>query len=119
MSFPLGPKPSMISDMAFELGAVARITCAPPIFCKASAGFVTLLSMYTVAPSFFASAALSEPRPTAATLVTKLVGELNSKVTQAADAQHGDKVSWHGAAVAQRVVGGDSGAEERCRLGVA
>ncbi len=28
----------------------------------------TLLSMYTLAPSFFASAAFSEPRPTAATL---------------------------------------------------
>ena len=54
--------------MAFELGAVARMACAPPSFCNASAAFVALLSMYTLAPSFFASEAFSDPRPMAATL---------------------------------------------------
>jgi hypothetical protein len=45
MSLPFGAKPSTSSDIAFELGAVARITCAPPSFCNASAAFVDLLSM--------------------------------------------------------------------------
>ncbi len=62
-----GPRPSINSDIAFELGAVAKITCAPPSFCNACAAFVDLLSMYTLAPSFFASAAFSDPRPIAAT----------------------------------------------------
>jgi pimeloyl-ACP methyl ester carboxylesterase len=37
MSLSFGPRPSISSDIAFELGAVARITCAPPIFCSSSA----------------------------------------------------------------------------------
>jgi len=45
MSLPFGPRPSINSDIAFELGAVARITCAPPIVCNASAAFVDALSM--------------------------------------------------------------------------
>ena len=45
MSLPFGPRPSINSDMAFELGAVARITCAPPSFCNSSAALVALLSM--------------------------------------------------------------------------
>ena len=44
MSLPLGPSPSISSDIAFELGAVARITCAPPNFCNASAAFVARLN---------------------------------------------------------------------------
>jgi hypothetical protein len=68
MSLPFGPNPSISSDIAFELRAVAKITCAPPISCNASAAFVARLSMYAVAPSFFASAAFSAPRPMAATL---------------------------------------------------
>src|SRR5262249_102206 len=59
MSLPFGPRPSINSDIAFELGAVARITCAPPNFCNSSAAFVDLLSMYRLAPSLFASAAFS------------------------------------------------------------
>src|ERR1019366_9776243 len=34
MNLPFGPKPSTNSDIAFELGAVARITLAPPSFCS-------------------------------------------------------------------------------------
>ncbi len=67
-SFPFGPRPLINSDIAFELGAAARMTCAPPSFCSAFAAFAALLSMYTLAPSFFASAAFSEPRAIAATL---------------------------------------------------
>src|SRR5712691_2301547 len=51
-NLPFIPSPLISSDMAFELGAVARITCAPPSFCNSSAAFVALLSMYTLAPSF-------------------------------------------------------------------
>ena len=72
-SLPFGPRPSISADIAFELGAVARMTCAPPSFCNSSAGFVALLSMYTLAPSFFASAAFSDPRPIAATLYPNLL----------------------------------------------
>src|SRR6267378_1542078 len=34
MSLPFGPRPLISSDIAFELGAVARMTCAPPNFCN-------------------------------------------------------------------------------------
>jgi hypothetical protein len=78
--------------------------------CNASAAFVDLLSMNTLAPSFFASAAFSDPRPIAARLITKLVRKLNSEVTQAADTPHRNKVAGHRTAVPQRVKGGDSGA---------
>jgi len=67
ISLPFGPRLLTNSDIAFELGAGARITRAPPSFCNASAVFVDWLSMYTVAPSFFASDAFSAPRPIAAT----------------------------------------------------
>src|SRR5262249_22486207 len=36
MNFPVGAMPSINSDMAFELGAVARIACAPPNFWSSS-----------------------------------------------------------------------------------
>ena len=67
MSLPLGASPSISSDMAFELGAVARMTRAPPISSNALAALPALLSMYRLAPSFFASAAFSDPRPMALT----------------------------------------------------
>src|SRR5580700_427302 len=34
MSLPFGPRPLISSDIALELGAVARMTCAPPNFCN-------------------------------------------------------------------------------------
>ena len=55
-------------DIAFELGAVARMARAPPSFCSSVAAFVATLSMYTLAPSFFARVVFSAPRPIAATL---------------------------------------------------
>ena len=39
------PGASISSDIAFELGAVARITRAPPRLCNSSAAFFVLLSM--------------------------------------------------------------------------
>ena len=51
-------------------------------------------------------------------LVAELVRELNSEVPQTADALHRHKVAGHRAAVPQRVVGGDSGAEQRRRFDV-
>jgi hypothetical protein len=45
ISFPFGPKPSINSDIDFELGAVARMTLAPPNFCNSLAAFVALLPM--------------------------------------------------------------------------
>ena len=41
----VGPGPSIRSDIAFELGAVARITRAPPRLCNSSAAFFVLLSL--------------------------------------------------------------------------
>lgn len=55
-------------DIAFELGAVVRIVCAPPSSCNECAGFIELLSIYRLAPSFLASGDFSAPRPIAATL---------------------------------------------------
>jgi hypothetical protein len=42
---PFTPSPSTSADIAFELGAVARITRAPPSFCSSAAAFVAALSM--------------------------------------------------------------------------
>ena len=108
MSSPFGPRPSISSDIAFEFGAVATITRAPPSFCNASIAFDAWLSMYTLAPSFLARAAFSGPRPIAATLITKLVRKLNCHVTQAADALYRNQVARKRSTMPQRVVGGDS-----------
>jgi len=53
------------------------------------------------------------PAPDSRDLVTKFVRELNSEVTQTADALHRNKFAGHRAPVPQRVVGGNSGAEQR------
>src|SRR5438477_147732 len=65
---PLSPRPSISEDIDFELGAVARMARAPPSFCSSAAAFFAVVSMYTLAPSFFASVLFSVPRPIAATL---------------------------------------------------
>ena len=44
-SLPFGPRPPTNSDMAFEFGAVARMTLAPPSRCSSSAAFCALLSI--------------------------------------------------------------------------
>ena len=67
ISLPFTPSPATSDAIAFELGAVARITRAPPRFCNSAAAFVRPLSMYSLAPSFFASTAFSGPRPMATT----------------------------------------------------
>src|ERR1700730_18198028 len=51
-------------------------------------------------------------------VITKLVSKLNSQMTQAANALHCDQVTGQGTTVPQRIVGSDSGAKQRCRLGV-
>src|SRR5215472_13399643 len=38
-NFPVGARPSIKLDIAFESGAVASITCAPPSFCNSSAAW--------------------------------------------------------------------------------
>src|SRR5208282_2151664 len=58
------------------------------------------------------------PPPDRRHLITKLVRELNSQMTQTADTLHRNKVAGESTAVPQRVVGGNSGAEQRCRVGV-
>jgi hypothetical protein len=46
-------------------------------------------------------------------LIIKFVRELNSQMAQTADALNGTKIAAHRAAVTERVIGGDSGAEDR------
>ena len=46
-----------------------------------------------------------------------LRGELHAEMAEAADAEDGDQVARPRAAVAQRVEGGDAGAQQRRRLG--
>jgi His Kinase A (phospho-acceptor) domain len=58
------------------------------------------------------------PAPDSRNLVTKLVRKLNSEVAQTANALHGNNVAWHGAAVPQRIEGGNSGAKKRSRFHV-
>ena len=59
------------------------------------------------------------PAPDRRDLVAKLVRELNSEVTQTADALHRNQVAGKRTAVPQRVEGGNSGAEQRRRFDVA
>src|SRR5262249_36140578 len=106
MSLPFGPRPLNSSDIAFELGAVAKITCAPPSFCNASCP--ELLCQ----PRLFSPAANGHP------FVTNFFGKLNSEVPKTADAQHGNNVAGHRPTVPQRVVSGDSCAEQRRCFGV-
>jgi hypothetical protein len=42
---PFVPSPSISDDIALALGAVARMTRAPPSFCSSAAAFVATLSM--------------------------------------------------------------------------
>src|SRR5258706_3110501 len=42
---PFTPRPPINADIAFPLGAVARITLAPPSFCSSAAGSVAALSI--------------------------------------------------------------------------
>jgi len=44
-------------------------------------------------------------------------GELHSEVAEAPDAENSDEVTRACAALAQRIEGGDSGAQQRSRLG--
>jgi len=73
----------------------------------------------TLAPSFFASAAVSDPRPDRHDLITKFVRELNPEVTKTADTFHRNQVSGERTAMPQRVVGGNSGTEQRRCFGIA
>src|SRR6516162_2936023 len=43
-SVPLAPRPPISADIDFPLGAVARITLAPPSFCNSAAGSVAPLA---------------------------------------------------------------------------
>jgi len=58
-----GPKPSTKELMASALGAVARMTFAPPIAAKVLAAWNLPIeaSMYSSAPNFLASSSLSFP----------------------------------------------------------
>ncbi len=51
-------------------------------------------------------------------LIAELVGELHSQVTESANALHRDQIAGESAAVPQRVVGGDSSAEQWSRFGI-
>ena len=118
MSLPFGPRPSINSDIAFELGAVARMTCAPPSFCNSSAALVDWLSMYTLAPSFLCERCVFGAAPNSRDLITKLVRELNSEMTQTANTLHRDQIARERTTVPQRVVRGDSSAEQRSCVNV-
>src|SRR5437868_2676902 len=53
--FPFTPRPSTTAEMASALGAVARITRAPPSFCNSATVSAAPESMYWCAPSFLAN----------------------------------------------------------------
>src|SRR5215468_5652263 len=44
-NIPVGARPSIKLDIAFESGAVASIACAPPSFCNSSAALLAWLSI--------------------------------------------------------------------------
>ena len=119
MSLPFGPRPSISSDIDFALGAVARMTRAPPEFLQ----FRRRVRRFAVDVQA-RSELLCEGRIRGAAadrrnLVSEFVRELNPEVAQTADALYRDQVARERAAVPQRVVGGDSGAQERRRFDVA
>ena len=99
-----------------ELGAVARITCAPPSFCNSSRRVRRFAVDVHARSEFLRERRIFGPAPDRRDLVSKLVRELNSEVTQTADTLHRDQVAGERAAVPQRVERGDSGAEQRRRF---
>ena len=74
--------------------------------------------MYTARPELLRERRVFGAAPDGRDPVTKLVRELNSEVTQTADALHRDKVAGESAAVPQRVEGGNARAEQRRGFGV-
>ena len=62
-------------------------------FRISAAASVAALSIYTSAPSFFASVALSGPRPTADDSIATLLRELHAQMAKSADPLNGDKVA--------------------------
>jgi hypothetical protein len=106
-SLPFGPSPPANAAIDFAFGAVARITRAPPRACSSLAGSETAVSSQRLFVLVAADGYGAE---------SHALRILNAQVTQPSDALHGDQVSGTGANVAQRVVGGDSGAQQRGSL---
>jgi hypothetical protein len=98
------------------LVTVARITLAPPKRGELL-GRVLSGAVYVVARAELASQILLlAPASDRDRVETELGRELDPEVPEAADPEDGDEVAAGGAAVSQRVEGGDPGAEERCRV---
>src|SRR5216683_550613 len=89
-NFPSGASPSTKAEMDLASGAVARITRAPPSFWMASAG-----------------------APDGDGPETHPAGALNPEMAQPSDALHRDHVAGPGAGIAEGIVYGDTGAEQR------
>ena len=99
--------------IASLFGAVASTTSAPPSFCSPSAAVTFCVSMYSCAPSSRASSSLSAPREIATVRKPICAAYWIAEVAEAADALHRDRVAGARAAVAQRVVRRDAGAQQR------
>src|SRR5262249_42261528 len=81
MSLPFGPRPLNSADIAFELGAVAKITCAPPQLLQRLHWVCRLAIDVHACSELLCQRRTFRPAANGHHLVTKLVGELNSEVT--------------------------------------
>ena len=95
---------------------VDSTTRAPPSLLSVATTSSFLLSTYTCAPRLRArfSLSLAGDRDRIKTHARR---KLHAEMAEPANTQNRDDIARHGAALAQRVVGGDARAEQRCGIG--
>ena len=119
MSLPLGPRPSISADIAFALGAVARMTVRPAKLLQRLGRVRRLTVDVQTRSELLCERRVLGSAPDGGHVVAELARELNAEVTETADSLHGDEVAGERTTVPQRVEGGNAGAEQRRRFGVA
>ena len=99
---PFVPSPSTSDEIDLELGAVVRITRAPPSFCNSAAALVATVDVHARS-QLFRERGIRRPAPDRGYLVAELLRELDRKVAEPSDTLDGDEVTGQRAAVAERI----------------
>ena len=113
ISVPLGPSPLTSADIDFESGAVARTTLAPPSLLQSLRGISGAGVDVFVRAEFLGQRLLVAAAADGDGAKAHLAGVLNSQMSEAADSLHGYQVAGARAGIAQRVIDGDAGAQQR------
>ena len=92
-NFPSGPSPSTSADIAFESGAVARITAGAAQLLQRCGGWTGIGINVVMSAQFLGQWLLVCSTADRDRAETHLACELNAQVTQAADALHRNQVA--------------------------